>query len=234
MNIPTSQHPRHMASLALQSLALQSRAFRWSALRVLVAGRSGAPSKQTRAPLSKLLALLYWSLALAASAEAKVLLTVDEALELAFPGCEIHRSTVFLTAAEKARASTSANSEVEQNLVYPYLASCNGTAGGTAYFDTHRVRTLEETIMIVVQSDQIFRIEVLAFREPLNYLPRDSWYAQFVSEVLRAELDLGRNIRPVAGATLTARATTEAVRRVLALHLVIATRDPTTTKEGHP
>ncbi|MDH3816392.1 MAG: hypothetical protein OEV48_17995 [Acidobacteriota bacterium] len=36
------------------------------------------------------------------------------------------------------------------------------------------------------------------------------------------ELALKRDIRPVTGATLTARATTEAVRRVLAIHAVAA------------
>ena len=49
-----------------------------------------------------------------------------------------------------------------------------------------------------------------------------AWYGQFPGKGLDADLDLKRGIHPVAGASLTARATTAAVRRVLALHRVLA------------
>jgi hypothetical protein len=70
------------------------------------------------------------------------------------------------------------------------------------------------------------RVEVLAFDEPPDYLPRAEWYRQFDGRPLDAELDLRRAIRPVTGATLTARSTTDAVRRVLALHGALAERAP--------
>ena len=44
---------------------------------------------------------------------------------------------------------------------------------------------------------------------------------QYDGEKLDDDLSLKRDIRPVTGATLTARATTEAVRRVLAIHRVV-------------
>jgi len=60
-----------------------------------------------------------------------------------------------------------------------------------------------------------------SFLEPPDYIPREAWYRQFEGRGLDPDLDLKRAIRPVTGATLTARATTSAVRRVLALHRVI-------------
>jgi hypothetical protein len=62
---------------------------------------------------------------------------------------------------------------------------------------------------------------VLAFNEPEDYLPKAAWYGQFAGKKLSGELQLKKAIRPIAGATLTARATTEAVRRVLAIHEAI-------------
>jgi Na+-translocating ferredoxin:NAD+ oxidoreductase RnfG subunit len=62
----------------------------------------------------------------------------------------------------------------------------------------------------------------VTFREPLEYMPRKGWYEQYEGQELDDDLALKRNIRPVTGATLTARATTDAVRRVLALHAVVA------------
>lgn len=152
-------------------------------------------------------------------AEATVFLTVDEALELAFPGCRVERETLYLTEEQVASARERAGEEVESPLVHPYVGWCDGRAAGVAYFDTHRVRTLPETLMVVVSPEgEVERIEILVFREPPDYIPRDAWYEQFDGRGLGPDLDVKRGIRPVTGATLTARATTDAVRRILALH----------------
>jgi electron transport complex protein RnfG len=153
---------------------------------------------------------------------AKVFLTVDEALRLAFQGCAVERQTVFLTADQQARARQLAGSEIKSGLVNPYHATRDGKDAGTAYFDTHVVRTLSETLMIVVDPQgKVARVEVLAFAEPADYLPPGRWYGQFLGQGLGDELALGHHIRSVTGASLTARATTEAVRRILALHQVL-------------
>jgi len=156
---------------------------------------------------------------------ARVFLTVDEALKLAFPGAQVARRTAYLTAEQLKRARELAGVEIASALVTSYGATRDGKPAGVAYFDTHRVRTLPETVMVVVDPQgKVARVEVLSFEEPEQYLPRGPWYGQFGGKALGPELDLKRSIHPVTGATLTARATTEAVRRVLALHQVISPR----------
>lgn len=146
----------------------------------------------------------------------------DEALALAFPKCEVKRSTAYLDAAQVKRVAALAKIEFKSSVLYPYRATKDGKWVGTAYFDTHRVRTMRETLMIVVKPDgSIGRVEVLSFAEPRDYLPRAKWYAQFPGRKLDAELNLGRKIRGVTGATLTSAATTNATRRVLALDTVL-------------
>jgi hypothetical protein len=166
--------------------------------------------------------LVSTALAAPGAAGAKVLLSADEALALAFPGCAIERRTVFLSQAQRARAAELAGTELATARVHPYVATRSETGGatcGTAYFDTHRVRTLAETLMVAIAPDgTILRVEVLAFDEPLDYLPRPVWYESFRGRALDAELELRRSVRPVSGATLTARATTDGARRALALH----------------
>lgn len=150
-------------------------------------------------------------------------LSVDEALALAFPGCEVARGTVYLTAEQRKRAEELAGEELPTAVVHPYVATRGDEACGTGYFDTHRVRTLAETLLVAIgPSGEILRVEVLAFAEPPEYLPRAEWYGQFAGRGLDAELALRRGIRPVAGATLTARATAAAARRALALDRVLA------------
>ena len=103
------------------------------------------------------------------------------------------------------------------------MARCAGEAGGTAYFDAHRVRTLPETLMVAVDPEgRVRRLEILSFAEPPEYIPREAWYGQFTGQPLSQDLALKRRIRATTGATLTARATTDAVRRVLAIHRVLS------------
>ena len=151
-----------------------------------------------------------------------VRLTVDEALALAFPECKIERQTVYLTAEQLEKAEKLAGEEIDKKIVRPYVALREGKLVGTAYFDAHKVRTKRETVMFALNGEgRITRIELLAFAEPADYIPRSKWYAQFVGRKLDDELRLKRGIRGVTGATLTARATTSAARRVLAMHAAV-------------
>ena len=159
----------------------------------------------------------------ATATHAKVFLSQEEALKLAFPAATVERKSAFLTTEQQREAQALSGDEaLPSALVVYYVATQDGREVGTAYFDTHTVRTMPETIMVVVDAaGRAARIEVLSFQEPEEYLPRPRWYEQFHGKPLDDELSMKRGIRPVAGATLTARATTEAARRVLALHHVI-------------
>lgn len=162
--------------------------------------------------------------AAAPSVGATVLVSVEEALELAFPESTVVRETLFLTDDQLRDASDQGGEAIAGALVTRYVASgSDGSVVGYAYLDTHRVRTLPETLMIAVGADgTVLRVEVVVFREPVEYMPREGWYRQYDGESLDADLALDRDIRPVTGATLTARATTAAVRRALAIHEVVA------------
>ena len=171
------------------------------------------------------LAAIVFALLLAARLGGKVFLTQEEALKLAFPGATLERKTAFLTEAEQKEAATLSGGAAPSALAISYAATRNGRLVGTAYFDTHVVRTQSETLMVVVDPEgAILRIEVLSFSEPEEYLPREHWYAQFPGKRLDDELAVKRGIRAVSGATLTAHATTDAARRVLAIHRVLEKR----------
>lgn len=161
----------------------------------------------------------------ASVASAKVFLSQEEALKLAFDGAAVERRTLFLTEAEQKEIATLSGGAKPSALVVAYTASRDGKLVGTAYFDSHVVRTQPETLMVVIDpAGSIARIEVLAFSEPEEYMPRPHWYAQFPGKSLDPELSVRRGIRAVSGATLTVRATTEAARRVLAIHRVVGRR----------
>jgi len=149
----------------------------------------------------------------------KSFLTQEEALRLAFPkGAVVTRKTAFLSDADRAEIARRAGGAPPPGLVAYYVATVDGQSAGTAYFDTHVVRTLPETIVVAVDpKGAIARIEILSFSEPEEYLPRGMWYGQFPGRTLSDELSEKKGVRPVTGATITVRVTVEAARRVLAL-----------------
>lgn len=168
-------------------------------------------------------ALLLATGASAAAGQGRI--SQQEALRLAFPGATaIERRTAFLTEEDLARARELAGEDIEfrRRVVTYYVGLADGDPMGVAYFDAHRVRTLNEVLMIVVAPDQsIERIEVLMFAEPPEYRAPSGWLGQLEGQSLTGSLSLKGSIINLSGATLTARAAVSAARRVLALHRVI-------------
>jgi len=157
-------------------------------------------------------------LLLAVPALLQALPAQHEALAMAFPECTFARKDFFPTPAQVTQIEALAGGKLPAPWCVGYEAWKEGRLQGVAFFDTHRVRTENETVMIAVGLDgRLRRVEVVAFREPPDYAPRAAWLAQFPGHVLDADLSLKRSIRPLAGATLTANALLDASRRGLAL-----------------
>lgn len=155
------------------------------------------------------------------SVSAKVFLTQNEALKLAFPDLVVERHSLFLDQNTVQAIEKMARSKVDSQLVNYYVG--RGTQGvvGYAFFQTHIVRTMPETLMVVVHPDgRIKFVEMLAFNEPQDYLPPKRWFQLFLDRKSDGSLWVKRDIRNVTGATLTTQAVTEAVRRVLAIYEV--------------
>ncbi len=145
-----------------------------------------------------------------------------DALTLAFPGGAPERRTAYLSEAQAAAAESSARAKLESR-VWTYYVS----GSTTAYFESHPVRTMNETIMVVVgPQDRVSFVEILSFAEPDDYLASPRWLRQLVGRRLDDELAVRRGLRGIAGATLTAEAVSRAVRRVLAVHAVLNAASP--------
>ena len=156
---------------------------------------------------------------IALAAQARVFMTQPQALASAFPaGTKVTRQTHFLTPAQAAAAKKESGVDFADRMIVRYA----GSDGRYAYFDTHRVRTLPETVMIVITPDgKVEKIDILSFDEPPEYQPKPRWLELFRGRRLDDDLSLKRAIRPISGASLSGRAIVNASRKVLALHKVI-------------
>ena len=153
-------------------------------------------------------------------------MTQQQALASAFPaGAKVTRQSIFLTKAQVEQAKKDAGVEMRDALVVRYAGTVGDRVVGYAYFETHPVRALQETVMVVVTADgKVDRIEILSFDEPPDYFPKPRWLQQFRGRALNDELSLKGAIHPISGASLTGRAIVNASRRILAIHRALPSK----------
>ncbi len=153
-------------------------------------------------------------------AQAKFFMNQTDALAKAFPGASrVERQTAFLTADQVKAIEAASRTKVDSSIVTYYTGFQGESKLGAALFDTRVVRTMPMTYMTVIRPDgTIAFVEVLAFHEPEDYLPRFSWLNLFRNKRLSANLRLRQDIPNVTGASLTSLAISDGIRQMLATY----------------
>jgi Na+-translocating ferredoxin:NAD+ oxidoreductase subunit G len=150
----------------------------------------------------------------------------EQILARVYPGAEIRAERIFLTDVQQRDAREIAGVDIPSSLIARYVAVRDGNVAGRAYVDTHVVRTKRESLLICLDQDgNVRRIEVTAFLEPPEYQAPRAWYDQYNGKSLNEDLRLHRTIRPIAGASLTAKATADAARRVIAIDRILGMKE---------
>ena len=152
-------------------------------------------------------------------------ITRTEALALAYPDARVTRDRIILTSEQMVAVAALARVGMQGRIFPRYVAREDGVVVGRAYIDTHIAKTERQSLLISLEPDgRVKRVDVTVFFEPAQYMAPSAWLRQFDGQVLHEELAVRRGIRPIAGASFTGRAISNAVRRVLALDQVLEGR----------
>ena len=158
----------------------------------LVKGKLGAVTAPDRTLFLRRLS--FCLVAAIAAAPAWAQSTREEALAAVYPGATVRTDQVFLTPSQRKQVMMRGDTDVLPAPVARYVATKDGKVVGRAYVDTHAIGTRQESLLISLDAaGQVLRIDDLA----------------------------PSRAGPVAGATLTARETASAVRRVQAIDAVL-------------
>jgi hypothetical protein len=191
---------------------------RWTARTLSVICRNTIVGL-SRKSVSAVLLFVALTIVSAGHALADVYHSKESALRLAFPDADsVDKREIFLNSEQKTEVESLARVKLASRLATMYVGRKNGYILGYAFIETHQVRSLPETILIVIAPDGRTRgIHMLAFHEPPEYAPPKRWLTQFQGRPLTDELSLRGDLAGIAGSTLTANAITAAVRRALAI-----------------
>ena len=200
-----------MSSSAVQAQVRQFDRRPWS---VFGSGVSRSRVRISTVGIAIALAITFAAPAL----QAKVFASQNQALREAFPeATRIDRDSRILLKDDLAKVIGITKNNDQPKLVVLHTAWNGDELLGHAHIDVHNVRTKPEAFLIVVTPEGVVRsVRILAFHEPLDYLPTDRWYGQFSGKTKADRLRVGGDVHGVVGATLSAQAAARGVRRMLA------------------
>ena len=157
------------------------------------------------------------AIAAAAPVSATVYLTIQAAQRAMFPGARfVEHDLAFTTDQRKAIARGSGVGSFDKVQRVWDVRSGNGRAG---WFIVDRVLGKHEMITYAVAlspDGTVKRVEILEYRETYGGEVRNpNWRQQFVGKRSGSQLQLGKDIRNISGATLSSRHVTDGIRRLL-------------------
>lgn len=136
----------------------------------------------------------------------------------AFNTKEIITENIILNDIQVGQLSKISQQKIETKLYRIYVAK-NGTKNlGYGVLLNKKVRTKTAIALYLIGMDsKIKSIEIVAFNEPIEYLPSATWLNVFDQKSNENTLKLNQDIPTTTGATLSARAITDGARMALAL-----------------
>ena len=159
------------------------------------------------------------AIAAAAPVSATAYLTIQAAQRAMFPGARfVEHDLAFTPDQRKAIARGSGVGSFDKVQRVWDVRSGNGRVG---WFIVDRVLGKHEMITYAVAlspDGAVRRIEILEYRETYGGEVRNpNWRQQFVGKRFGSQLQLGKDIRNISGATLSSRHVTDGVRRLLVM-----------------
>lgn len=123
-----------------------------------------------------------------------------------------------LTPKEMKQVQLNAKSRVDSNMIRMYTVHTHKDIEGYGVIIVQKIRTKRAAILYIMDADEkIKSIEILAFNEPSEYKPNEAWKSVFEGKSKVDNLFSGKGIPTISGATLSARAISDASRIALSI-----------------
>lgn len=163
----------------------------------------------------KFLLLLLFTLTL----HAQLIISPFDAMKLHFgEDSKIEKKTLLLTSEESNAVSELAKVKLDTKIYKTFRAFKEGKLLGYGILVLHKVRSKDTAILSIIAPDgRLVTIEIIAFNEPIEYLPSKSWIEVLNNQTLSDSLALGKEIPSISAATMSARAATNAARIALSI-----------------
>ncbi len=166
----------------------------------------------------KFLLLLLFTLTL----HAKLLISPFDAMKLHFgEDSRIEKKSLLLTSEQAKTVAKLAKLKLGTKIYKTFRAFKDDKLLGHGILVLHKVRSKNTAVLSIITPDgRLKTIEIVAFNEPIEYLPSKNWIEVLNNKKLSDSLTLGKDIPSITAATMSARAATNAARIALSIYEV--------------
>lgn len=167
----------------------------------------------------KLLILFLSALQLSAG----MLLAPQEILKNNFGNdAEIVEKNIILKSEQKRAIQKAAKTKLNSSIIRTYKVSKGSQHLAYAILLSNKIRSKNGVYLYTINAQDVMEsIEVVAFNEPLEYMPNDKWKEQFVNTPSTKHLNIPKNISTITGATLSARSITESANIAMQIYNLV-------------
>jgi hypothetical protein len=154
---------------------------------------------------------------------AKVNGKIEEAVSGSFPNVNhIEAKQLMLTNGQITQIQQDAKAALKPTTYRYYVLKHDDQTVGYAILIARKVRTKKAVVLYAFDGSGTLKFtEVMAFGEPPEFKPSNTWMGQFSNKGASAPLKMGSDIPTISGATLSARMVSDGARIARALLKII-------------
>ena len=153
-------------------------------------------------------------LLMTASLNAKLLNSPIDVMKQSFgTKSQVTKKNIMLKNDQAKKIQKNARTKLKSKIFKVFRASKNGNTLGFGIIINKKVRSKNAAILYVISKDSVLKsIEIIAFNEPMEYIPSRTWIKQFENTSTDKRLKVGKEIPTITGATLSAQSIVDGSR----------------------
>jgi len=166
---------------------------------------------------------LWFGILLSQISFAKTNTTVDTVIRSSFVGVDtIEPKQIILTKKQFSQVQSIAKASVKTKVYRYYDIQSSAKRLGYAVLISRKVRSKKATVLYAFDNSGTLKFtEIMAFDEPPEYIPGNTWMSQLQNRDNSAILTVEKDIPTISGATLSARSITEGARVARAIYEIV-------------
>ena len=154
-----------------------------------------------------------------------LIVSPEEVMKQTFKSDTVIKKSMILTKAQHAKVEQIAKNKLKSKLYRVYISQNGDKTIGIGILLTQTVRSKNTAVLYALDDKGILNsIEIIAFREPKEYLPTKRWMKQFTEQKAEHFSSEDGNIDNISGATLSANAIIRAANLAHAIYKVALKR----------
>lgn len=151
---------------------------------------------------------------------ANMLISPIDAMKQSFgANTTIVKNNILLNNEQAKIIQNNAKVKLDSKIFKTFKAMQGDKTLGFGIIINKKVRSKNAVVLYLISTDStLLSIEIIAFNEPMEYIPSKKWTSQFENVPTDKQLHVGREIPTITGATLSARSITDSSRLAFAFY----------------